>query len=324
MQQRPTKKEDRWLLNRLSREEAIEKLRSEHFKRITISFYKYINLGTSDEVHDLRDTLYLDFEGLGCLGRIYLAQEGINAQMSIPEHNFEKFKEYLNSITFFKDVPFKIGIDQGESFWKLHIKVKRQIVADGLNIDDYDISNVGTHLDARSFNEAMDAEDSIVVDMRNAYESDIGHFKNAITPQVKTFREELPEVVSTLKGKEDANVLLYCTGGIRCEKASAYLKSKGFKKVHQLYGGIIGYKHQVEQEGLENKFIGANFVFDGRTREQISGDIISSCEDCGAPCDLHINCSHTQCNKLFLQCDDCREKTQETCSQTCREMVGVT
>lgn len=323
MQQRPTKKGDRWLLNRLSREDALQKLHQEDFKRITISFYRYVELGSVVEVHDLRDTLYLDFEDLGCLGRIYLAQEGINAQMSIPEHNFEKFKEYLNSITFFKDVPFKIGIDQGESFWKLHIKVKKQIVADGLDINDYDISNVGTHLDARSFNEAMEEEGTIVVDMRNAYESDIGHFKNALTPQVQTFREELPEVASSLQGKEDTKLLLYCTGGIRCEKASAYLKSKGFNKVHQLYGGIIGYKHQIEQEGLENKFIGANFVFDGRTREQISGDIISSCRDCGNPCDLHINCAYTQCNQLFLQCDDCRERTQETCSVSCRDMMVV-
>lgn len=321
MQTRATKIGERWLINRLSKEDALKKLREEDFSRTTISFYRYTQLGTKEEVYDFRDQLYMDFEELGILGRIYLAQEGINAQISVPDHSLEKFRAYLEHSKYFKDMPLKIGIEEGESFWKLNVKVKKQIVADGLSIDDYDISNVGNHLDAVSFNKAMEHKDTIVVDMRNGYESDIGHFKTAITPKVSTFKEELPLVANELQGKEDQKVLLYCTGGIRCEKASAYLKSKGFKDVNQLHGGVIAYKHQVEEQGLKNNYVGANFVFDGRTREQISGDVISHCEDCNEPCDLHINCSNTVCNKLFLQCQSCREKTNETCSIECRELI---
>ena len=318
---RPTKRGERWLLNRYSREDALARLRAEDFKRVTLSFYRYVKLGSVEEVYDLRDELYLDWEDLGVLGRIYIAQEGINAQISVPEHNLETFKNYLKNIEAFKAIPFKKAVEEGEAFWKLHIKVKKQIVADGLSIDDYDIENVGNHLDAQSFNEAMANPETIIVDMRNEYESEIGHFKGALTPQATNFKEELPEVAQTLSGKEDQKVLLYCTGGIRCEKASAYLKSKGFKDVNQLHGGIISYKHQVDEKDLDNNFVGANFVFDGRTREQISGDIISSCEDCGAPCDLHINCAHSTCNKLFLQCKDCNEKTMETCSEECKDTM---
>lgn len=321
MNTRPTKRGERWLLNRLSKEEGIEKLKAENFKRVTLSFYKYVRLGTEEEVYDLRDDLYLQWEDLGCLGRIYIASEGINAQMSVPEHNFEDFKKALYARPEFNNIPFKIAVEDGLAFWKLHIKVKKQIVADGLSIEDYDIENVGNHLDAVSFNEAMNDPSTIVVDMRNGYESEIGHFKKAVTPKANTFREELPEVAETLSGKEDSKVLLYCTGGIRCEKASAYLRSKGFKDVNQLHGGIIAYKHQIDEQGLENKFVGANYVFDGRTREQISGDIISHCKDCGAPCDLHVNCNNKVCNKLYLQCDSCIEETNMTCSENCMEKV---
>lgn len=323
MNKRPSKIGERWLWNRLSKEEGIEKLRGETFKRVTLSFYRYVRLGTQEEVYDLRDGLFLEWEELGCLGRIYIAEEGINAQMSVPEHNFEAFKDALYAREAFKDVPFKIAVEDGLAFWKLHIKVKKQIVADGLSINDYDIENVGNHLDAASFNEAMKDPNTIVVDMRNGYESDIGHFKGAYTPKVNTFKEELPAVATTLSGKEESKVLLYCTGGIRCEKASAYLKSKGFKDVNQLHGGIISYKHEVDEKGLENNYIGANYVFDGRTREQISGDIISTCKDCENPCDFHVNCSNKVCNKLYLQCDDCIEKTNRTCSSDCQEKVNL-
>lgn len=321
MNKRPSKRGERWLRNRLSKEVALQKLKAEDFKRVTFSFYRYVRLGTEEEVYDLRDDLFLKWEDLGCLGRIYIAQEGINAQMSVPEHMFEAFKESLYAHKAFKDVPLKIAVEDGIAFWKLHIKVKQQIVADGLSINDYDIENVGNHLDAESFNQAMNDPHTIVVDMRNGYESEIGHFKGAYTPEVKTFKEELPAVANTLLGKEESKVLLYCTGGIRCEKASAYLKSKGFKDVNQLHGGIISYKHQIDEKGLENNFIGANYVFDGRTREQISGDIISSCKDCGNPCDLHVNCQNMVCNRLYLQCQECIDTTEGTCSSACYKKV---
>ena len=220
--------------NKLNREAGEKKLAEENFKRITLSFYKYVII---KNVSELRNELYLQWEKLDVLGRVYLAEEGINAQISVPEHHFSAFEAQINSFTYFKNIPFKIALEEPVfSFYKLTIKVRKQIVADGLSIDDYDITNVGNHLSAKQRNEAIDSG-AIVVDMRNHYESEIGHFKSAILPEAETFREELPMVEEILKGKEEENILLYCTGGIRCEKASAYLKHKGFQSVNQLYGG---------------------------------------------------------------------------------------
>src|SRR5690606_38175713 len=120
-------------------------------------------------------------------------------------------------------------------------------------------------------------KDTLVVDMRNHYESEVGHFENAICPDVDTFREALPKVADELKGQKDKNVLLYCTGGIRCEKASAYFKHQGFQKVYQLHGGIIQYAHEIKEKGLPSKFKGKNFVFDERVGERITADVLSEC-----------------------------------------------
>ena len=304
----------------LTRAEAEEKLRNENFERIPVSLYRYIHIKNPEE---MREKLLTMWKNLDCLGRIYIAQEGINAQMSVPEHNWDAFKSELYQISEFTGVPLKIGITGGKAFIKLQIKIRKQIVADGLTMDDYDISNVGKHLTAKEFNEAMNSDDTIVVDMRNHYESEIGYFTGAVTPQVDTFREELPTVAEQLQGNEDKKLLLYCTGGIRCEKASAYLKHQGFKDVNQLHGGIIDYKHQVEREGLENKFLGSNYVFDERGREQIGDGVISNCHQCGNTCDRHVNCKNLACNLLFLQCENCEEKMKTTCSSKCKRVVNM-
>ena len=178
-------------------------------------------------------------------------------------------------------------------------------------------------LDAQQWNGDIE-QGAIVVDMRNHYESEIGHFENAICPQSETFREELPEVKDMLKGQEDKKVLLYCTGGIRCEKTSAYLKHHGFKDVNQLHGGIIDYARQLdENKQLANKFKGKNFVFDERLSERISNDIISSCHQCGEPSDTHVNCNNVNCNLLFIQCDSCQEKHQQCCSSDCLDIIQL-
>ncbi len=304
------------LRNHLSKEEAIAKVHAEPFHRRVISFYRYVRI--ADPVA-LRNELFAEWRALGCLGRIYVSQEGINAQMSVPEHNFETFKELLYARRHFKDVPFKVGVDQAnDAFWKLAIKVKHQIVADGLAADEYDVTNVGTHLSAKEFNQKIE-EGVTVVDMRNNYEGAIGRFEGAIVPDAYTFREELPMTVDILKGKEDEPVLLYCTGGIRCEKASAYLKHKGFKEVYQLHGGIIDYKHQIEKEGLESKFKGKNFVFDGRMEEAITDDILGKCYQCSTAADTYTNCAEAACNLLFIQCAACKESMAGFCSDTCKD-----
>ena len=304
--------------NLLNREEGLEKLAAEQFDRVTVSFYRYVRI---KDVADFRDQLFQRWEALGVLGRIYVAEEGINAQCSVPQPHWDAFVTDVHGTPEFADMPFKIGVLQDpKSFWKLTIKVRNQIVADGLPIDDYDISNVGTHLDAESFNAAMRDPESIVVDMRNHYESEIGYFDGAWCPPVDTFREQLPMVAKELKDKKDKKVLLYCTGGIRCEKASAYLKDKGFTDVNQLHGGVISYAHQVREKELDCKFKGSNYVFDERNRENISGEVISHCHQCGDLWDMHTNCKNRACNLLFLQCDDCKETMNNTCSKKCKKI----
>ncbi len=305
------------MFNKLNKKSALEILNSENFKRITVSFYKYVIINSPD---NLRDKLYVDWNDLNVFGRIYLAKEGINAQLSVPEFNWNEFVEKLSSYVFLKNIPLKIAVeDDGKSFFKLTIKVKNQIVADGLSIEEYDVTNVGKHLNAKQWNEAME-KGAVVVDMRNHYESEIGRFKGAICPESETFREELPEVKKILEGKEKEKILLYCTGGIRCEKASSYLRHNGFQDVNQLHGGIIDYARQLKQDSsLRNNFKGRNFVFDERRGERISDDIISFCHQCGSPCDVHVNCKNVNCNLLFLQCDSCKLKYEHCCSIECIE-----
>ena len=305
--------------NKLNRELAEKKLAKENFERITLSFYKYVVL---TNLKDLRTKLFHSWEAIGVLGRIYLAEEGVNAQISVPKNNLNKFKNSLYSIPQFLNIPFNVAVeDKKNSFFKLTIKVKKQIVADGLCKKDYDINNVGKHLNSEQWNQKIN-EGAIVVDMRNHYESEIGHFENAILPESETFREELPVVKDLLKNKENEEILLYCTGGIRCEKASAFLKSNGFKNVNQLYGGIINYIHEVKRLDLENKFKGKNFVFDDRLSESISNEIISHCHQCGVSCDNHTNCKNVQCNLLFIQCDTCKVQNRNCCSPKCIEITS--
>ena len=309
------------MFNKLSKELALKKLGEEQFNRKTISFYRYVIL---DNPNELRDSLYKDWKNLSVFGRIYLANEGINAQLSVPEHNWDKFVSNVHSNKYFKKMPFKIAVEEnGLSFYKLTIKVRNQIVADGLPINEYDVTNVGAHLNAKEWNKAM-GDGAVVVDMRNHYESEIGKFEGAICPDVETFKEELPVVKDLLKGKEDKQILLYCTGGIRCEKTSAYLKHHGFNNLSQLHGGIIDYTRQISKDNqLKNKFVGKNFVFDERRGERISNDIISKCHQCGNACDDHVNCKNVNCNLLFLQCKICRDKYQKCCSLDCIKVVNL-
>lgn len=272
----------------------------------------------------LREELFKEWNELNIFGRIYLAHEGINAQMSIPESNLEKFRKQLDSDKRFSDMPFKIAIeDNGKSFYKLIIKTRNKIVADGLKDDAFDVTDVGKHLSAEEWNVEMQKKNTIVVDMRNFYESEVGKFENAICPEAHSFRQELPLVKELLQGKEDEKILLYCTGGIRCEKASAFLKHHGFKDVNQLHGGIIEYARQVKAKGLESKFKGKNFVFDERMGERITDEIISKCHQCGTLCDSHFNCSNDGCHLLFIQCESCKEKYEGCCSVECQNIIHL-
>ena len=272
------KKDDRFLFNQKDREQLKVDLIEEDFARRTCSFYRYIHI---NDPQALRDELYKEWFDLRILGRVYIAMEGINAQISVPKPRWDQFLETLNSRAVLIRMPLKHAIQEGQSFLKLAIRIKQEIVAYNIPANQYDMSHVGEHLNAVEFNEALDNPDSIVVDMRNYYESEVGQFKTAIMPDVETSRDLLPQVRILLKGQEEKEVLLYCTGGIRCEKASSYLLHHGFKKVKQLNGGIIQYAHDVREQQLDSKFIGSNFVFDDRLEERITADVISACHQCG-------------------------------------------
>jgi len=295
-----------------------ERLANEQFTRKTISFYRYFYL---DNPQEFRDEIYKEWSHLNCFGRIYVAHEGINAQMSVPEHNLSAFLQRLENHSIFSQIPIKYAIeDNGKSFYKLTIKVRPKLVADGLEDYCFDVTNVGHHLEALEFHQLVQSGEHLVVDMRNHYESEIGHFKGAIRPEADTFREEINMVTEMLKDQKDRKILLYCTGGIRCEKASAYLKYHGFSDVNQLYGGIIEYAQRIKQMNLESNFIGKNFVFDERLGESVNGQIISHCHQCGEPCDTHVNCANELCHILFIQCNECAVKYDRCCSHECSEV----
>ena len=310
------------LYNKLSANERAALIDEAGKDRITISFYKYHKIGNPQL---FRDKLFLEWNALDVLGRTYVSFEGINAQISVPSENFLKLKKQLDSISFLNDIRLNVAVEQfNKSFLKLKIKVRDKIVADGLNDNTFDVTNKGIHLNAKEFNRMLEDPNTICVDMRNHYESEIGHFDGAITPDVDTFRDSLDIIEQDLKeNKEDKNLLMYCTGGIRCEKASAYYKHKGFKNVFQLEGGIIEYTRQVKSEGIQNKFIGKNFVFDHRRAEKITDDVIANCHQCGSPCDVHVNCANEACHLLFIQCKECSEKMETTCSIECQEIIHL-
>lgn len=305
------------LHNRVNRNELRTKLSAAHQDRTTLSFYNYAHI---DDPSGFRDQFYRRLDELGVMGRIYVAREGVNAQVSLPTENLESFRTYLNTIPFLANLRLNIAVeDDGKSFYKLTIKVKERIVADGIEDESFDVTQMGRHLKAAEFNTLTSSPDTILVDMRNHYESEVGHFENAITPPMETFREGLPMVADLLKDKKDKHIVMYCTGGIRCEKASAYMRHHGFEHVYQLEGGIIEYKRQIDAEGLPNKFKGKNFVFDDRLGERISEEVIATCHQCGKPCDTHVNCANDACHLLFVQCPYCKEAYEGCCSTVCAE-----
>jgi UPF0176 protein len=312
------------LWNTLNKEELEAHLREVGHDFITISFYQYAQI---ENPHLFRDHLFLMWSKLEVVGRTYVAHEGINAQIAVPTHILSQFREELYGIDFLNGVRFNFAVDDSEAefpFLKLKIKVRDKILADGLEDKTFDVTNKGKHLNAQEFNELTEKEDTILIDFRNHYESEVGHFKGAILPDVDTFRESLPYIEETyLKGNEDKNIVMYCTGGVRCEKASAWFKHRGFQNVHQLEGGIIKYANDAKEQGIENKFIGKNFVFDERRGERISDDIIAVCHQCGDPADTHTNCVNDACHLLFIQCDACKEKMENCCSSDCLETIHL-
>ncbi len=309
------------LHNRVSQKELKERLYQETDPRVTLSFYKYFTIRDPEL---FRDELYVLFSGWKVFGRIYVAREGVNAQISIPAAGFEVFKTYMETSPDFTGTHLNIAVDDdGKSFWVLKIKIRAKIVADGIDDPAFDMKNKGGYLNAEQFNELTEDPRTIVVDMRNHYEYEVGHFEGAIEIPSDTFREQLPTSVEMLEKEKERNIIMYCTGGIRCEKASAYLLHRGFANVFHLEGGIINYANTVKEKGLLNKFRGKNFVFDDRLGERITEDVIAQCHQCGKPADAHTNCRNEACHLLFIQCDECREKYTGCCSTACQQLYRL-
>ena len=312
------------LWNKLNKEELEEQLRAIGHEFMTISFYQYAQISNP---HLFRDHLFLMWSKLNVVGRTYIASEGINAQIAVPTKNISQFRDELNEIEFLNGIRLNFAVDESEAefpFLKLKIKVRDKILSDGLNDKTFDVTKKGKHLNAEEFNTLTSDPNTLLIDFRNHYETEVGYFEGAIRPDVDTFRDSLPKIEEEiLKGNEDKNIVMYCTGGIRCEKASAWFKHRGFPNVHQLEGGIIKYARDVKEQGITNKFRGKNFVFDERRGERITDEIIAVCHLCGSPADTHTNCLNSACHLLFIQCDSCREKLDNCCSLACQEIYHL-
>ena len=309
------------LHNRVSNEELKQRLMEEPFRRITISFYCYFPIVNPQE---FRDFLYKNLDAIKVFGRIYIAKEGINAQISVPEENMDPFRNFLYSIEALNGLRLNVAVDDdGKSFWVLKIKVREKIVADGIDDPDFSVEKKGKYVNAEQMNALLQDPETIIVDMRNHYEYEVGHFTKALEVPSDTFREQLPMAADMMKGNESKNIIMYCTGGIRCEKASAYMLHKGFHNVFHLEGGIINYAKQIKEQELESKFIGKNFVFDNRLGERITDDVIANCHQCGKPCDTHTNCKNDGCHLLFIQCEDCAKAYNACCSTACKETLEM-
>ena len=326
------------LYNRISQEELKKRLYEETIHRYTISFYQYFFI---EDPAAFRDELYRGLNNLNVFGRIYVAHEGINAQVSVPDFNLHAFREYLYTFRALNNIRLNIAVDDDEitltnneelptnkhkrckSFWVLKIKVRNKIVADGINDPSFNMANKGRYVNASEFNQLTNDAETIVVDMRNHYEFEVGHFENAVEIPSDTFREQLPMAAEMLQDKKDKNIIMYCTGGIRCEKASAYMHHRGFKNVFHLEGGIINYANKIKEQQLKGKFHGKNFVFDDRLGERITDEIIAHCHQCHKPADTHTNCANEGCHLLFIQCEDCATQHQGCCSKVCHQVINL-
>jgi len=308
------------LYNRISKEELKKHIFSDTEPRLTLSFYKYF---TIKNVQEYRDKIYKNFYKYNVLGRIYIATEGINAQISVPKKYYFLIKKFLyefdsqlNNLRINKSLN-----NDKESFWVLSVKVRKKIVQDGITELFFKPDNVGVYIKAKQVNSMLNDKKTIFIDMRNSYEYAIGHFDKAIEIKSLTFREQLQSVVKVMNYAKNKKIVMYCTGGIRCEKATAWMLFNGFKYVYHLEGGIIGYVHNARKNGLPILFKGKNFVFDHRLSEKVSDEVISFCKQCNKLADTYVNCKYNLCHLLFIQCKTCSIYFNKCCSLNCMKKI---
>ncbi|WP_186821872.1 rhodanese-related sulfurtransferase [Buchnera aphidicola] len=308
------------LYNRISKKELKKKMLFNKEPRFVVSFYKYFLIKNTKE---FRDEIYKNFYEYNVLGRVYVANEGINAQISIPVKFYFLVKNLLYNFTpELNDLFINKSLNHdSQAFSVLSIKIKKNIVNDGITNPLFNSKNVGIYIKSKQVNTMLNDRKTIFIDMRNSYEYQIGHFPNAIEIKSQTFREQLKKVIQIMDYAKNKNIVMYCTGGIRCEKASAWMHFNGFKYVYHLKGGILGYVHDAKKNGLPILFEGSNFVFDNRMIEKISDKIISFCKQCAKPSDRYVNCSFDLCHLLFIQCENCAIDFKNCCSLKCMHDV---
>ncbi|QCI23894.1 rhodanese-related sulfurtransferase [Buchnera aphidicola (Macrosiphoniella sanborni)] len=305
------------LHNVISKKELKKRMFYENDSRLTLSFYKYF---TIIKLQEYRDLIYKFFYKYNFLGRVYIAEEGINAQISIPKQYYLFLKRFLARLDVqLKNLHINKALNYEKSFWFLSVKIKKKIVQDGIIEPFFHPQHVGIYIKAKMVNFMLHDNQTIFIDMRNSYEYAIGHFKNAIEIKSLTFREQLRNVIKLMHYAKNKNIVMYCTGGIRCEKATAWMLFNGFKNVYHIQGGILGYVHDAKKNGLPILFEGKNFVFDHRMSEKVSDKIISFCKQCNQPADTYINCQYNLCHLLFIQCHQCSIYFKKCCSLLCRE-----
>lgn len=291
-----------------------------------IVFAYYHFLTPPDQLQDVQHYIkeHKKFlESKDAKGRIYINEQGINGQMSIHESDAESYIDWFHTHPAFKHVEFKVHIHEQHAFAKLTVKYRKQLVALDAEVD---LRLIGKHLSSQEWRQMLETKDpdTILVDVRNDYEWKVGHFDGAILPELETFRDfnEYIDHLKTLYNAEKTKVMMYCTGGIRCELYSALMKQKGFDTIYQLQGGVIKYGLE---EGV-NHWKGKLFVFDDRMVVPISKDEvspISHCYCCQEPSDTYYNCANMDCNALFLSCLDCVKHLKGCCSQACTHAPRV-
>ncbi len=281
-------------------------------------YYKYIDI---DDPQAFRDQHFELCSSLGLRGRILVATEGINGTVSGTVEQTERYMEFMRSDARFSDMVFKIEKSEEHAFKKLKIKVKPEIVNLSLDEDLNPNQITGKHLSPKEFLETLQQDDVIILDARNTYEYDLGHFRGAIRPDIETFRELPKWVEENLSEHKDKKILTYCTGGIRCEKFSGFLVNEGFKDVSQLEGGIITYGYDPEVKGA--LWDGKCYVFDERISVPVNrtGEetVVGKCHHCGKPEERYVKCGNPECNKHLLLCEDCEHEHYRSCSQDCKD-----
>ncbi len=286
--------------------------------RKVILYYKYINI---KEPLLLKDSEIRICEKLNLKGRIIISKEGINGTLSGDKKDIEEYKKNLLSQEQFKDIVFKESFSRIDVFPKLLVKIRDEIVSLKQNIDINGKDKRGEYISPEDFHSIIEREDEnvIILDARNSYESYIGKFKGAITPDIDNFRD-FPKVIDILKKYKNKKIVMYCTGGVRCEKASSLLRNNGFKDVSQLKDGILNYANSYPSD-----FEGKCYVFDRRIAVEIDplSKIISVCKHCKIPSDRYINCIYKKCNIQFICCESCDIENQHSCSQNCYSSVFI-